>query len=39
MSGFILLGFLRPVLAAVVLWLLARPIGKWILRDFDDISS
>jgi hypothetical protein len=26
---------LVPVLAAVVLWFVARPIAKFILRDFD----
>jgi hypothetical protein len=27
---------LVPVLAAVVLWFIARPIGKFVLRDFDN---
>jgi predicted cobalt transporter CbtA len=35
-SGFILVQLLRPIAAAIVLWLLARPIGRLVLRDFDN---
>jgi hypothetical protein len=38
-AGFVLLETLRPLLAAVVLWFLARPIGKLVLRDFDNVPA
>jgi hypothetical protein len=38
-SGFILVQLLRPFLAAIALWFLARPIGKIVLRDFDGVPA
>jgi hypothetical protein len=38
-SGFVVAQLLRSLLAAIVLWFLARPIGKLVLRDFDSVPA
>jgi hypothetical protein len=35
MLGLAAINLVRPLIAALALWFLARPIGKFVLRDFE----